>query len=43
MADKEILDTADLEDQILTTKKYLTTNRKIWVNTIVNSIAMSIL
>ena len=36
MADKEIITTADLEDQIQTTKKYLTMNRKTWTKTYSN-------
>ena len=44
MADKEILNTADLEDRIQRAKNiYLTINREIWTKTSVNIIALSIL
>ena len=36
MADKEIINKADLENPIQITKKYLTTNRKIWTKTCSN-------
>ena len=36
MADKEIINTADLENPIKTTKKYLTRNRKIRTKTYSN-------
>ena len=36
MADKEIINKADLENPLQITKKYLKTNRKIWTKTCSN-------
>ena len=42
MADKEIINAADLEDPIKTTKKYLTMNRKIWTKTHSNHSSLTV-
>ena len=36
MADKEIVNTVDLEDRLQTIKEYLTMNRKTWTKTYLN-------